>query len=150
MEVLLKSEKYILTQEAIRINKFSKDHHEKSALHGRQVIRRFLEFCRRYTSDGLIELAGHNTQFDVAFIKRLFADNHRSFSKNFSHRIVDTYSILRFLVDSGQIDPSVTSSTQAFRYFDIRVDGRHTAVGDAVATANLYGSMLRLIRRNSL
>ena len=93
-----------------------------------------------------IPLAGHNTQFDVQFIKKMFKDNHRSFDNMFLHRIVDTYSILKFLQDAGIITDGINSSAQAFKFFEITVDGRHTALGDARATMRLYEKMIQLLQ----
>ena len=115
-------------------------------------------FCRRnqdsefgdlhtYFADyAAIPLAGHNTQFDVQFIKKMFKDNHRSFDNMFLHRIVDTYSILKFLQDAGIITDGINSSAQAFKFFEITVDGRHTALGDARATMRLYEKMIQLLQ----
>ena len=74
----------------------------------------------------------------------MFLDSHRSFGKVFSHRILDTYSILRYLYDSGRIDDKIESSAKAFSFFGINVEGRHTALGDAKATMQLYEKMLKM------
>ena len=72
----------------------------------------------------------------------LFADNHRSYEKTFSHRIVDTYSILRFMRDAKKIELESLTSAKAFSYFGIKVEGRHSALGDAEATMRLYEKLL--------
>ena len=77
----------------------------------------------------------------------MFRDNHRSFDNIFLHRIVDTYSILKFLQDGGIITEEINSSAQAFRYFKITVDGRHTALGDSKATMKMYEKMLQLLHK---
>ena len=75
----------------------------------------------------------------------MFKDNRRSFDNVFLHRIVDTYSILKFLQDAGIITDKIDSSSQAFNYFEIIVDGRHTALGDAKATMRLYEKLIQLL-----
>lgn len=145
-EVFIKSNKYFVTNEAKKINKFSKEKHDQKAVSPREAINSLFIFCDKY-SNGLANLAGHNTQFDVAFIKKLLKDNHRSFSKHFSHRIVDTYSIIRFLQDAQRFEVELGSSASAFKYFGIAVQGRHTALGDAIATAKLYERMLSQIEK---
>ena len=108
---------------------------------------KFEEIKETYFADyAAIPLAGHNTQFDVQFIKKMFKDNHRSFDNMFLHRIVDTYSILKFLQDAGIITDGINSSAQAFKFFEITVDGRHTALGDARATMRLYEKMIQLLQ----
>ena len=145
-EVLIKSEEYIVTTEARKINKFCEEEHNKKAKSPFDAIESLFAFCSKY-SNGLANLAGHNTQFDVAFIKKLLLDNHRSFNEHFSHRIVDTYSIIKYLVDANVVEKDLASSASVFKYFGISVSGRHTAMGDAVATAELYGKMLSLIKK---
>lgn len=89
----------------------------------------------------LIPLAGHNTQFDVGFLK----ENKRSYNELFSHRIIDTYTLLRSLYYTGKISEDISSSAQAFKFFGIQVDGRHTAKGDVIATVELYNKLLELL-----
>lgn len=127
------------TRTAQKINKLT-DSDFDDAIAPLALIRKFKEFKELYFSDYMvIPSAGHNTQFDV---QKKIKDNHRNFDNIFLHRIVDTYSILKFLQDGGVITDPINSSTQAFKYFEIIVDGRHTALRDAKATMKLYEKML--------
>lgn len=144
-EYHLKDKNRRVTKTAQRINKLT-DSDFIDAISPLTLIGKFLEIKDAYFSDyAAIPLAGHNTQFDVQFIKKMFKDNHRSYDNVFLHRIVDTYSILKFLQDGGAITDTVNSSAQAFKYFEIVVEGRHTALGDAKATMKLYEKMLQLL-----
>ena len=106
-----------------------------------------LEFIgKHFTLQTKITLAGHNVHFDVAFLKPFFAANNKDFSQYFSHRVIDTSSILYYLYLSGRMKQKATSSDKAFELFDIHVEGRHTALGDAVATAELFNKLLVLIK----
>jgi len=145
-EYHLKNEKRQITKTAQRINKLS-DSDFTDAIAPHTLIEKFEIIKELYFSDyAAIPLAGHNTQFDVQFIKKMFKDNRRSFDKIFLHRIVDTYSILKFLQDGGIITEAINSSAQAFKFFGITVEGRHTALGDAEATMKLYEEMLQLLQ----
>lgn len=145
-EYRIKNENYQITKTAQKINKLTNSDFD-DAIVPRTLIKIFESLKDIYFSDyAAIPLAGHNTQFDVQFIKKLFKDNHRSFDNIFLHRIVDTYSILRFLQDSGIIIDEVNSSAQAFKLFGIIVEGRHTALGDAKATMQLYERMILLLQ----
>jgi DNA polymerase-3 subunit epsilon len=84
--------------------------------------------------------------FDADFLRSFFTANNQDFSKYFSHRIIDTSSILHYLYLSGQIKQKAISSDEAFDLFDIKVEGRHTALGDAIATAKLFTKLLNLIK----
>ncbi len=146
-EYRLKNENYYITKTAQKINKIT-DFDFVDAIIPPNLIKKFEEIKEIYFADyTAIPLAGHNTQFDVQFIKKMFKDNHRSFDKIFHHRIVDTYSILKFLQDAGVVSDKIDSSAQAFKFFEIIVDGRHTALGDAKATMQLYEKMIQLLHK---
>lgn len=145
-EIYIKHKNYVVTKTASKINKFEKAEHEKKAVHPKIAIEKMLCFCRHHFDDNLlIPLAGHNTQFDVNFLKVFLKKNGRSFNRIFSHRIMDTYSLLRSLYYSGKISDDISSSAQAFNYFGIKVNNRHSAKGDAIATAQLYNHLLSVL-----
>jgi DNA polymerase-3 subunit epsilon len=145
-EILIKHDEYYITSTAQSINKFEKHQHEINAVSPKEAIATMLKFCNLYFEKNLlVPLAGHNTQFDVGFLKVFLKENNRSYNELFSHRIIDTYTLLRSLFYSGKISEDIASSAQAFRYFDIYVDGRHTAKGDAIATVELYNKLLELL-----
>lgn len=146
-EFYIKSEEYVITQEAKRINKFDEAKHEKLAKLPRIVIKELLEFLKMYFDEGMyVPLAGHNVQFDINFLKSFFSENNRSFNQHFSHRVIDTYSVYKTLILSGLIDENINSSHDAFNYFGIQVKQRHDALSDCIATVELYEKMISLIR----
>ena len=146
-EIIIEHASYVVTSTAQSINKFDQEIHKKSAVSPSKAISVLLNFCELYFDDGLlIPLAGHNTQFDVGFLKVFLKTNNRSYNKLFSHRIIDTYTLLRSLYYSKKISEDISSSAEAFAYFGIKVDGRHTAKGDAIATAELYSKLLHLLQ----
>jgi DNA polymerase III epsilon subunit-like protein len=79
-------------------------------------------------------------------MKSFFKANNKDFSEFFSHRIIDTSSILYFLYLSRRIKRKAVSSDAAFELFNINVEGRHTALGDAIATAELFNRLLHIVR----
>lgn len=87
---------------------------------------------------------GHNIAFDLAFMRRLYWLAGRPLPRDFSHRSIDTHSLLFARAAAGQLPPSVRSSDGAFAHFGIAPppDLRHTALGDTLATREL---LLRLL-----
>lgn len=145
-EIFIKSETYTYTVEAQKINKFQKEQHEKNAVSHKDAVAAIRSFCIKNTKKTKeIQVAGHNIQFDIAFLRKLFEAENRSINRLFSHRMIDTFSILRFLVDAGKIEMSPISSSNAFKILNIKVDDRHSALGDAVATAKLYEKLLSIV-----
>ncbi len=148
-EYYVRSESYVVTAEAARINHFDKAEQERKAIRPEQIVEQFLQIKKLYFSDyTAIPLAGHNISFDVQFLKQMFLSCNRSYDKLFHHRSVDTYTIIKFLSDCQLIPSSVNSSASAFSHFKISVTGRHTALGDALATMQLYTKLIELVQNN--
>jgi DNA polymerase-3 subunit epsilon len=146
-ELLINDGKLSVTEEALSINKIDIEKHKKLAISSSQAIEEIFLFISKYfPNQRKITLAGHNVQFDVNFLKKFFSQNNQDFSKFFSHRIIDTSSILYYLYLAGYIKQKAISSDDAFDLFEIRVKGRHTALGDAIATAELFNKLLYLTK----
>lgn len=93
-----------------------------------------------------ILLAGHNVGFDIAYLKRLFRlGNSNVYSKLFSHRSLDTASVLKFLQLMGHIPSGKVSSDVLFQFCGVEIppEHRHTALGDAVGTAASLDFLLK-------
>ena len=84
-----------------------------------------------------IQLVGHNVSFDLGFIKRLYRHAGQNFGDDFRDRALDTCSILQFLMISGKADGYRASADLLFKTagVELKEEDRHTALGDAVATA---------------
>jgi DNA polymerase III alpha subunit (gram-positive type) len=70
----------------------------------------------------------------------------KNFNEFFSQRTIDTSSILYPLYLAGRIKHRAISSDEACDLFDLNVEGRHTATGDAIATAKLFARSLYHIK----
>lgn len=142
---------YIISPEAQAINHFSVDDYSREDFFTREEIAdEFRKIKEEFFPDyKTLPLAGHNIQFDDSFLRVLFKDTACRYEDLFSYRLVDTYSVLQVLIHCGKIPASVSNSDRAFEYFGIKVNGRHTALGDAVATAELYDKLVSFIDRSS-
>jgi DNA polymerase III subunit epsilon len=143
MEVLINDGVLSVTEEGLSVNKIDIEKHKQSAVSSSQAMDEILLFIRKhFPQQSKITLAGHNVHFDAAFLRSFFSANNKDFSEFFSHRIIDTSSILYYLYLAGHIKQKAISSDDAFALFDIKVEGRHTALGDAMATAKLFTRLL--------
>ena len=90
-------------------------------------------------------LIGHNIAFDLAFLRKLAFEAGREELSCVSHRAIDTHSLLFVLSSMGRVPETALDSDGAFDYFGIalRLKDRHTALGDALATRELF---LRLLQ----
>ena len=104
----------------------------------------FFEQCGWKEGETPFLLAGHNLAFDLAFLRRLYDLADRPMPPYFSHRSIDTHSLLWTLASLGVLPPSVCSSDGAFKHYQVAPpqELRHTALGDALATRDLLEAIL--------
>jgi len=138
------------TPEALKINGIDIQEHKKHSIEPNAAIKEMNSFLSIHFDDHeKISLGGHNINFDVNFLKQFLSKNNFPYHRRFSHRIVDTATILYYLYLADKIKQKTISSAEAFSFFGIAVDGRHTALGDAIATAKLFTVLLRIISKNA-
>jgi DNA polymerase-3 subunit epsilon len=96
-----------------------------------QVLPRFHEFC----ADTV--LVGHNVAFDLSFLKR----KQEPAGVRFEQPVLDT------LLLSGVVHPNQASHTleEIAGRLGVTVASRHTALGDALVTAEVFLRMLPLL-----
>ena len=102
------------------------------------------------TFNGNVTLVGHNVGFDMAFLRKLaYLAGNDDFTQ-LTHRAVDTHTLLLLLHLKGLVPAVALSSSGAFRYFGIPIAERerHTALGDALATRNLFIKLMEQFEVN--
>lgn len=150
-EFFVKSTKYYVTKEAQKINKFNEVSHNEVAQKPKEVINGLITFLKAYFPENTgFPVAGHNIQFDINFLKEFFKENGRSFNNYFAHRSIDTYSIFKVMSMAGLIDKNINSSADAFSYFGIKVQQRHSALYDCIATVELFEKLLSLLGKDNI
>ena len=146
LEILLRHETYGVTGGGMKVNRIDIAGHHEQALApaaALEVMDGFL--ARHFVADAPIILVGHNIAFDRAFLGAFLETQGRDLEPRFSHRTIDTHSVAAALQDAGRIPAAVRlSSTGLFAHFGIMVPEaqRHTALGDALATFELYWKLV--------
>ncbi len=149
-EILINDGILNVTSKALEINGIIIEEHKKFALSPKDAIKELENFLsHHFSKEEKITLGGHNINFDVNFFKHFLVSNNYNYFQRFSHRYVDTATILYYLYLSGRLKQKKISSQEAFDYFGIQVEGRHSALGDAIATAKLFSTLLRIISKNA-
>jgi DNA polymerase-3 subunit epsilon len=144
-EIFINDGKLNATKEALEINKIDLDDHRINSISSYEAIQQMIQFIERnFDTSEKITLAGHNVGFDISFVRYLLDSQNYNFGDYFSHRSIDTASILNYLYLAGKLESKIVSSTEAFNHFGIEVSGRHTALGDAIATAELFTKLIHL------
>jgi DNA polymerase III epsilon subunit-like protein len=112
----------------------------KRVIHYDYVASRIVEFINRTSTETKVVVGGHNTSFDTGFIKKAFENSDYDYGKFFSYREVDTAAVIKYLKHVGYVTKDVKSLDDALEYFGMEIPSRerHTGIGDAKATANLY------------
>ncbi|MFH1958460.1 MAG: 3'-5' exonuclease [bacterium] len=139
----------IVTGGGLNINKIDLNEHAKEAIPPEEVVKKFLSFVLEtpdiYRNElGKIILFGHNVYFDISFIRRLFFFTKYNYKDTFSHRNMDTASILKYLHFKDILKEDISSLSAALKYFGIRGGQRHVALDDAVLTAKLFQKLMNL------
>lgn len=148
-EFFVKNTRYYVTKEAQKINKFDRKVHNAVAQEPKEIINGLIAFLSNYFPENTgFPVVGHNIQFDINFLKEFFKKNGRSFNNYFAHRSIDTYSVFKVMSMAGLIDKNLNSSADAFAYFNIRVQQRHSALYDCIATIELFEKLLFLLEKN--
>lgn len=148
-EILIDDGILNVSKKALEINRINLDKHRMNALTAEEAISKFHEFLsKHFAPDEKITLGGHNINFDVNFLRHFLVEHKYDWHKRFSHRFVDTATILYYLYLSEKIKDKAISSDEAFKLFGINVDKRHSALGDAMATAKLFTTLLKVISKN--
>jgi DNA polymerase III epsilon subunit-like protein len=149
LEILVRHEPYVVSGGGLKVNRINLVEHTAAALDppvALTVLEVFLDQHFPHLCQPII-LAGHNIAFDQAFLGAFLAGQGRGLER-FSHRTVDTHAIAAALRDAGRLPLGNLSSTALFAHFGIQVpeEKRHTALGDALATFELYWKLVELMK----
>ena len=151
LEILVRHEPYVVSAGGMKVNRIDLVQHHAAALDppmALNVLDVFLDQHFPHLCKPII-LAGHNVAFDQAFLGAFLERQGRTLEPRFSHRMVDTHSPGRGPARRGPAAPgepqlhapsSPTSASWCPR------TQRHTALGDALATFELYWKLVELMR----
>jgi DNA polymerase-3 subunit epsilon len=145
LEILIRHEPYVVSAGGMAVNRIDLVQHHTSALEPRAALEALEAFCLRHFPEGeAITLVGHNVTFDRNFLAVFYASQNRPLEPRISHRIIDTHSLAAALRDAGRLTIDSLSSSALFQHFGIVVpeEKRHTALGDALGTFELYWKLV--------
>jgi DNA polymerase III epsilon subunit-like protein len=147
-EVKVKYPTYNVTAGALNVNKINLVEHDKIALTPYDAIAEINNFIQSFAiiNSKPVRVVGHNyDQFDLQFMANFFRENNPPYSRLFSSRLIDTCVLMRALYDSGIIQEEAFSLEKALKLFEIEREESHTALDDAIATAQLYLMILNIL-----
>jgi len=150
-EVFVREEQIVAEPAAIDVNKIDLQWLREHGCPPSDAVHRFHDFLARHfgalPGQEKIVLAGHNLHVDLGFLRRLYGFAGLSLDQYFSHRVLDTAGVLRFLHLAGKLPVASAGLGDALTYFGIESASsvRHTAVGDATLTAHLLNKLFDVI-----
>lgn len=145
IQIFIAEDEIVAEKEALDVNGISLGNLHLSGLKPIEAVKKFEEFLApHFNGSERIELVGQNIGFDVGFMRRLYRLAKRNFELRFSHRSIDTSSIMHFLMLRGELALSKPSLDEGLKYFEIQItpEERHSALGDAIATSKLFAALL--------
>jgi DNA polymerase III subunit epsilon len=149
LEILIRHEPYIVSGGGMKVNRIDLASHHETAQEPEQAIQTLETFCTRHFGDASITLIGHNIAFDRAFLGTFLERQGRNLEPRFHHRTIDTHAIAAALIQAGKLPKTLRPSSDGlFTHFGILVppEKRHTALGDAIATHQLYWKLIEAAR----
>lgn len=136
-EFFVKEEQYNITPKAMEINKLNLDELKKNGMEKNKIKEEITKIIKKNFEDKAI-LAGHNINFDISFIKTIFTE--KEFMNLFSYRSIDTASIIKYISIKKNIN--LTSLDDAIKYYNLKIEKRHSALDDAMVTAKIFNLLL--------
>jgi DNA polymerase III subunit epsilon len=138
----------VTTPQALAINKIDLTELARTGLTPSAAVAQLMEFVGKHFSlnsynDAI--LVGHNVGFDVGFSKRLFRLAGVNWPKVFGHRTIDTSIVLQFLIIATGFPLKTPNSKEAFEFFGVTPKNAHTAIDDAMATAEMFTKIIGLM-----
>lgn len=133
---------YVVTAEALDINKINLIEHDKKALTYKQAGTELYKFLLNNSNAGAEKLVplGHNVNFDIEFIwdKLIGRSTWETFV---GYRKLDTGTISQFLIESGKLPVTLTASLgKLAEYFKVcnPTTVFHDAKDDTLMTWAVY------------
>lgn len=150
IEIYVKEDEIVAEDRALQINKIDLNWLKINGHNPYNAVLELEYFLSKHfdcSKEHSIPVAGHNIGFDINFMKRLYRLAGKDYEKTFSHRTLDTSGIINFLNLTGNFECS-SSSDKAFAHFKIVIaeEKRHTALGDALATAELLRGLVDITK----
>ena len=148
LHLLIREDNIVTTPESLGINHIDLHSHMNQSLSVGNALHELELFIKtHFPFDTKVIIGGHNVHFDVGFLKRLYslAGSEVGFHNVFSHRLVDTASILWFMYINGVLNKPITSLGDALDHFGIINPHQHNALEDAKSTAKLFHELVQTL-----
>lgn len=147
------SENLTIEEQALKVNGITFEEIEKFGVESKDVVEGLIELSQSLQKESVRNrrrgnkplLVGHNIDdFDVPFLRKFFELHNKNLYDYFSFATVDTYTLSRILFRTDQKIDNLKLITVC-NYFGIRINNAHRAYEDAMANAELFIKMDKLL-----
>lgn len=149
--LFIKEPQIYTTNKALEVNRVSRHQLETEGLEPKEAVEaiRYALDHHYGPSREPVMLCGHNIDFDLGFLERLYRLAQESIRKDFSRKSLDTVTLFQFFMAAGLIPPGNASGDRMFAALGVPIPDahRHTALGDAWATALSLSRMAQSVKR---
>jgi DNA polymerase III subunit epsilon len=145
LDVHIVETEYVVTQRALEINKIDL-RVPRDGYTTFEANVDIMHFLQKHYGEEKAVIVGQNIHFDIGFLTALFTKER--YEKYFSHRTIDTASLIRFTDLAGITAIGGSGLDNAIKYFGIKIpeEKRHTSLGDIYATAAVFNKLLEVAR----
>lgn len=153
LELYVKPEdgKYIVTGQALEINRIDLSLHDKTAITYKAAKPILYEFLTRNNHGVKLTPIGHGVAFDIQRIKKdLISEG--SWETFVSYRTLDTSAAVQFLRAAGKFPDSVSGSLGSLvSHFKLPSKGQlHNAKNDTLQTVSCLLQLINLVKNEKL
>ena len=142
-----------VTKRALEVNKIDLEVVKEEGYGCYEAVREIKKALNKRFGDDRkpLTLIGHNIGFDVGFMKRLYNQAGQDYYVDFKDRALDTASILEFFMIAGEINGFRASADVLFKATGVEIEekDRHTAKGDAIATAKAIDALISMLKEKN-
>ena len=153
LQVGIKHDTYVVSSQALSVNNINLCSLNTTKADAFKMINNFIN-C--YFKSSKIQIAGHNVNFDIGFLKHFWNENikeipeyldPKEYNKVFDYHYTDTMQIAQFLKDCGVLKIKNVKLATLCEELGIVNQNAHTALSDAMATVEVYNKMMKLIKK---
>lgn len=146
LELKISRASYRAEESALKVNGLNLKQLETEGQTETEIINSLLYFVKKnFGTDKSFVIAGHNINFDIAFLKAFLKNNFIDWAKHFGYRTIDTMTLLMFVYLQGKTEGRrLGKLDDAIIHFGLDPEERHTALCDARVTTRLFEKLLML------
>ena len=139
-EIKIKNDPIVISPSILKHINLDDYKHGITLEKARSEFKNFL--IKNFANHERIMLLGHNTQFDVKFLKQFLGE--KEFELLFGTQVIDTCIIVRYLIQAGKF-PEDVDVCNIWQYFEIERDSSDSENG-VITTCKLYNKLLEIVK----